>query len=85
MVLVVRMGRLSEWRGVGFVQCLLFEEGCGVVGEGPTWVGLPTGTTARLDCLPVLLLSYRHQLQSAELRAVRIYHRRGSPPMRLPL
>lgn len=57
-MVLVRMARLSDWRGMCFVQCLLFEEGCGAVGESPTWVGLPTGTTARLDCLPVLLVCY---------------------------
>jgi hypothetical protein len=86
MVLVVRMVRRNEWRGMWFVQCLLFEEGYGAAfGEGPTCVGLPTGTIARLDCLPVPLLIGCHRLQSTELRAVRICHSRGSPPMQQPV
>lgn len=83
-MVLVRTARLSELRGMQFVQCLLFEEGYGAVGEGPTWVGLPTGTTAPLDLLPVLLIGCYH-LQSTKLRAVRVYHPRGSPPMRQPL
>ena len=66
-----RTARLSEWGGMHFVQCLLFERrlwgSCG----GTTWIGLSAGTTVQLPAV--------HHLQSAELPAVRIHHPREFP------